>query len=214
MATPLPLSEYAHRRAAPELRHGRRSSDRQPNNGWIPVLASVLVIASADWATKLLVRAWVPADGFVPVVSGRLAFWHVQNPAMILGLHGDLPLVSRQAITILAALLAPVILMDIVKRAHRLPAERRPAAWLCAGLAFGGMLGNFGERLVRWQVTDFLSLRVGGVWLPPANLADLAVLASLPLSALVIRYELEGRRQRRTARVHELPLRRPSFRVD
>ncbi|MBW3628278.1 MAG: signal peptidase II [Gemmatimonadetes bacterium] len=214
MTTPLPLSDYAHRRGAPELRHGRRSTDRLPNTGWIPVIGSVLLIAFADWATKLLVRGWVPLDGFVPVLFGRLAFWHVENPAMILGLHGDLPLLSRQVITILAALLAPVILVDIVKRAHRLPLKRQRAVWLCAGLAFGGMLGNFGERLLHWRVTDFLSLRVGDVWLPPTNLADLAVLASLPLSAVVIRYELDARRQRRSARVRELPLRRPNFRVD
>lgn len=177
------------------------------------MLASVALIAAFDWITKLLVREVVPVDEFVPVLFGRIALWHVENPAMILGLHGDLPLLSRQVITILSALLAPVILVDIVKRAHRLPRERQRAVWVCSGLAFGGMLGNFGERLLHWRVTDFLTLRVGSVWLPPTNIADLAVLASLPLSAVVIRYELEARRQRRSAPVYELPL-RSSFRVD
>jgi signal peptidase II len=214
MTAPLPLSEYASRRVSTTPARGRRSSDRQPRTGWIPVLATVVVIAWADWATKTLVRAFVPIDSLVEIIPDRLALWHVGNPAMILGLHGDLPLLSRQLITVLAALLAVVVLFEVVERGHRLPRERQRVAWLCIGLAFGGMLGNFGERLLYWSVTDFLSLRVGSVWLPPTNVADLAVVASLPLSFLVIRYEMEARQQRRTAQVHELPLRRPSYHVD
>jgi lipoprotein signal peptidase len=178
--------------------YGRRSTDRLPRTGWIPVLATLVAIASADWATKLLVQGFVPLGSFVPVWPGRVGLWHIANPAMILGLHGDLPLLSRQVITILASALALVVLFDVVDRGHRLPQPRQRTVWLCCGLAFGGMLGNFGERLL-WRVTDFLSLRFGAIWLPPTNVADLAMFASLPLSAMVIRYEMEARRQRRPA---------------
>jgi lipoprotein signal peptidase len=180
----------------------------------MPVLATMTLVASFDWWIKALVRGFIPVDGFVTLWPDRLALWHVENSAMILGLHGDLPLMSRQMITVLASTLALLVLVDVVKRGHRLPAERRRVVWLCAGLASGGMLGNFGERLLYWKVTDFLTVRLGSVWLPPTNLADLAIVASLPLCAAVVRYELEARRRRRRAVVHELPLRRPSFRVD
>jgi lipoprotein signal peptidase len=194
---PLPAPTLPLRRTAQA--HSRRSTDRLPRTGWIPVLATVLAIASADWATKVLVRGFVPLEAFVPVWPGRVGLWHVANPAMILGLHGDLPLLSRQVITILSSLLALVVLFDVVDRGHRLPGHRQRVVWLCCGLAFGGMLGNFGERLLYWRVTDFLSLRFGSLWLPPTNVADLALFASIPLSAMVIRYELEARRQRRPA---------------
>jgi lipoprotein signal peptidase len=214
MATPLPLSDYAARRAPPPVRHRRRSSDRQPNTGWMPVLATMTLIASIDWWMKALVRGFIPVDGFVTLWPDRLAFWHVQNPAMILGLHGDLPLISRQVITVLASILALLVLTDVVKRGHRLPAERRRVVWLCAGLASGGMLGNFGERLIYWKVTDFFTVRLGSTWLPPTNLADVAIVAALPLCAAVIRYELEARGRRRAAVVHELTRRPASVRVD
>ena len=214
MTNPLALADYTHRREPPPLPFGRRSSDREPRRGRIPVVATVLAVAALDWTTKLLVSGLVPAEALVPVWPGRLALWHVANPAMILGLHGDLPLLSRQVITILAALLAAALFVEVVERGHRLPRDRQPVAWLCIGLAFGGMLGNFGERLLYWRVTDFLSLNVASVWLPPTNVADIALVASLPLSVLVIRYELDARRQRRTARVTELPRSRPSYRVN
>ena len=195
MPVPTPSLQLRH----PSAEFGRRSSDRQPRTGWFPVLATVAAVASADLATKVLVRGFVPLESFVPLWRERVGLWHVANPAMILGLHGDLPLLSRQVITVLAALLALTILFDVVDRGHRLPAPRQRIVWLCCGLAFGGMLGNFGERLIYWRVTDFLSLRVGSIWLPPTNVADLALFASIPLSALVIRYELEARRRRRPA---------------
>ena len=98
-----------------------------------------------------------------------------------------------------ANLLGVLVLLQIVGRAHRLPPSQRRWAWVFVGLVLGGMLGNLGERVLHWGVTDYLSLRWGDYWLPPGNVADLALFASIPLSMLVIRYEIEARRQRRPA---------------
>src|SRR5690606_4325712 len=81
-------------------------------------------------------------------------------------------------------------------RAHRLLPRRRPWAWLFSGLLLGGMLGNLGERSLHWWVTDFLSFRWGPYWLPPGNVADLAIVTSLPIAILVILFEVEARAMR------------------
>jgi hypothetical protein len=89
-------------------------------------------------------------------------------------------------------------LLQILGRGHRFTERERPFAWLYVGLALGGMLGNLGERMVHWAVTDFISLHWGGLWLPPGNLADVALFLSMPLSVPVIAFEALGRMRRGT----------------
>jgi lipoprotein signal peptidase len=179
---------------------GRRRSDHEPNRGWIPALVIALSIAALDWTTKWLVTVTVPLGNLVEVVEGRVALWHVRNDAMILGLYSSLPIESRKVIALLAGTLGVVLLFEVVSRGHRLPPGRRAWVWVFVGLAFGGMLGNLGERAVHWGVTDFLSFRWGDVWLPPGNVADLALFASIPVAAVVIVFELAARAQRSTER--------------
>ncbi len=179
---------------------GRRRSDREPNRGWIPALVIASVVAGLDWGTKWLVTLTVPLGDLVEVLDGRIALWHVRNDAMILGLYSSLPLESRKLIAVLAGLLGVVLLFEVVSRGHRLPARRQPWVWLFVGLALGGMLGNLGERAIHWGVTDFLSFRWGGLWLPPGNIADLALFLSIPVAAVVIHFELVARAGRSSER--------------
>lgn len=181
--------------------YGRRSTDHQPLHGWRPALLILAAVAALDWITKAAIAARVPLDGFVEVWEGRVAFWHVKNPEMALGLWGNLPLGARQAIAATSAVVAFVLLFEVVARGHRLPPHRRPWAWAFVGTAFGGILGNLGERAFHWNVTDYLSFAWGHLWLPPGNVADLALLASVPLALAVIVFELQARRQRRPAPV-------------
>lgn len=172
---------------------GRRAADREPNRGWRPVLLLALAVALLDWGVKAAVHASVPLGGFVEVWEGRVALWHVRNPAMILGLWGGLPLAARKAVALGASLVAALVLFQIVGRSHRLPPGRREWSWTCVGLAFGGMLGNLGERALHWGVTDYLSLRWGALWLPPGNVADVALFLSILLSGPVILFEMQAR---------------------
>jgi lipoprotein signal peptidase len=182
----------------------RRSTDLEPNRGWRAVGLIAVIVALLDWSTKAFVAGRFPLDEISAVWGGRLALWHVQNPALILGLFGDVPLDSRKLITFTLALATLVLLARVIVRTHRLRPVRRPWAWLFCGLIFGGMLGNLGERLLYWNVTDFLSLRWGQLWLPPGNIADLAILLAVPIAPIVIACELEARGQRRAqaAKVH------------
>lgn len=174
----------------------RRRTDREPNRGWQRVATIAVSVAAVDWLTKALVVASIPLDEMLIVWDDRLAFWHVQNPALILGLLGDSNLVLRKTVTVLLAFAAATLLLQIISRSHRLLPHRRPWAWLFAGLLTGGMLGNLGERSLHWWVTDFISFRWDPYWLPPGNIADLAILTSLPIAVLVIVFEFEARAQR------------------
>jgi lipoprotein signal peptidase len=185
-------------RVAPE--EERRRTDREPNRGWVPAVMIALGIAAADWTTKWLVATSIPVGDMVEVIEGRLAFWHIRNDAMILGLYGNLPLLSRQVIAVLAAFLGVVLLFEVVSRGHRLPPHRRIWAWVFVGLVSGGMLGNLGERALHWGVTDFLSFAWGDLWLPPGNIADLALFLSIPMALMVAYFELAARAARASAR--------------
>lgn len=172
--------------------------------GWIPPTAIALAVALLDWTSKLLISLLIPLDDLREVIPGRLAFWHVRNPAMVLGLWQNFPLGTRKAIAVAAAALGAVVLLQIIGRGHRFPRKYRAWAWLFVGLVLGGMLGNLGERVVHWGVTDFISFRWGDYWLPPGNLADLALFLSMPLAIPVILFEFIGRSRRKAVPVGEV----------
>ncbi|HEX8246385.1 MAG TPA: signal peptidase II [Longimicrobium sp.] len=173
--------------------------------GWIPTALIALGVALLDWAVKYRVAHSVPLDVLREVIPGRLALWHVRNSAMVLGLWDNFPVGTRKLIAAVASVLGAFVLMEIVVRSHRLPRGQRAWAWLFVGLVLGGMLGNLGERVVHWGVTDYLSIHWAGYWLPPGNVADIALILSMPLAIPVIVFELMGR-----ARRGKVPLVRPT----
>lgn len=180
----------------PDEAPGRRAADSEPIYGWRPALQIALCIALVDWMVKFAVVSSMQIGDFREVVEGRVALWHVRNPAMILGLWENLPLGARKVLAVVAAVVGALVLLQIVGRAHRLPRHHRRWAWLFVGMVTGGMLGNLGERLIHWGVTDYLSLRWGAYWLPPGNVADLALFLSIPLAVPVIIFEFMGRARR------------------
>ena len=175
---------------------GRRRTDAEPNRGWRPAVAIALSTAGLDWLTKWAVAQRVPLNGLEVVWEGRLALWHVRNPAMILGLYGSFPLKARMVIAVVAALVGAVLLFEVLSRGHRLRPRHRKWVWLFVGLASGGMMGNLGERAIHWGVTDYLSIGWGDLWLPPGNVADLAIFLSVPVALVVVWFELMARAQR------------------
>lgn len=183
-------------------RGGRRRTDREPNHGWVPVVLMAVPIALADWITKWLVVQIAPLEE-LRVVSDRVALWHVKNPALVLGLHGDLPLSARKMLVTTYASVAILLLIAVLMRGHRLLPHRRKWVWLFLGMVAGGMAGNLGERLLHWHVTDYLSFRWGQIWLPPGNVADLSIILAMPFALLVLVFELEARALRRA--VPEVP---------
>lgn len=177
---------------------GRRRTDFEPNQGWAPVLALAIPIALLDWGVKWLIVQNVALHEF-QVWSDRVALWHVKNPALVLGLHGDLPVGMRKALVTAYGVLAVMLLIAVFGRAQRLLPNRRKWVWIFLGMVGGGMLGNLGERTIHWGVTDYLSFRWGDIWLPPGNVADLSILLALPLALMILAFELEARSMRAPA---------------
>jgi signal peptidase II len=175
---------------------GRRRTDREPNRGWVPAGMLALVVALTDWLVKVWVARRLPLSEYEILWEGRVALWHVRNDAMVLGLYGDLPLAGRQVIAVTCAVLGGFLLFELMKHGHRLPSRQRPWVWTFVGLSTGGMLGNLGERAVHWGVTDYLSLHWGGYWLPPGNIADLAIFLSIPFALVGIWFEVQARTRR------------------
>jgi lipoprotein signal peptidase len=205
---PVPIAHRLERKLRGDRRHtprgrGRRATDDEPNLGWRVALLIVVSVALADWAVKWSVARRLDVGEFVMVWDDRVALWHIQNPAMILGLYENLPLQFRMAIAAISGVLGSILLFEVICRGHRLLATRRKWVWLFVGLAGGGMVGNLGERALHWTVTDYLSFAWGGIWLPPGNLADIAIFLSVPVAGLVIWFELEARAQRRPAHAQE-----------
>jgi signal peptidase II len=199
------LSTWTERRQTSAGPHRRRQTDRAPHTGWRAILSIGLLTACIDWWTKALVINAVPEGKMTALVDGHVMLWHVKNPAMVLGLFGNLEMGTRKVVALLMTLVLTVLLLEVGTRAKRLLPRRRKWAWLFLGLVMGGMVGNLGERAIHWGITDFLSIRVGDVWLPPGNFADLAIFLSIPVAFLVIVFELEARAQRRPGasyRVH------------
>ncbi|HYJ81183.1 MAG TPA: signal peptidase II [Longimicrobiaceae bacterium] len=189
----------------PEDAPGRRASDAQPMRGWGPAAAIAAGVALLDWAVKIAVSSSMEIGEFRQVIEGRVALWHVRNPAMVLGLWENFPLEVRKLIAVAAALVGTLVLLQVMGRGQRFPRHQRGWAWLFVGLVLGGMLGNLGERALHWGVTDYLSIRWGNYWMPPGNVADVALFLSFPLALPVIVFELLGRAQRRPRRGSLLP---------
>ncbi|MBB4634392.1 signal peptidase II [Longimicrobium terrae] len=186
------------RRATPRdgANRGRRASDVEPMRGWRPALWIALGVALADWAVKFAITRTMAQEEFREVIPNAVALWHVRNHAMILGLWDNLPLGGRKVLALVASMLGVLVLMQIMGRAHRLSNTQRRWAWLFVGMICGGMLGNLGERVIHWGVTDYLSFRWGPYWLPPGNVADIALFLSIPLALPIIGFELMGRARR------------------
>src|SRR5690606_13988865 len=110
-------------------RGGRRRTDNEPNRGWIAVLALAVPIALFDWFVKWTIVQTVPLHE-LHVISDRVAFWHVKNPALVLGLHGDLPLPLRKVLVTIYATIALLLLIAVLSRGHRLLPHRRKWVWI------------------------------------------------------------------------------------
>lgn len=181
---------------------GRRASDYEPVRGWRLALRVAAGIALLDWATKAAIAWTLPVGAFREVIPGRVAFWHVRNEAMILGLYDNLALGTRKSIALVAALIAGLVILQIIGRGHRLPGAQRTYASVFVGTVLGGMVGNLGERVVHWGVTDYLSFHWAPYWLPPGNVADIALFLAIPMAVPVIVFELIGRARRGAAPAH------------
>lgn len=139
------------------------------------LLVPAMMALGLDQLTKSLVRAQMPIGQSIPVVPGFFNFTHVIN-------KGGAWSVLNGHVSLLA-LISIAVSLGILVYVWRKPDMTR---WTTGalGILLGGTLGNFFDRLVFGQVTDFLDFYVGSSHFPTFNVADTAINVGVALLLL------------------------------
>jgi signal peptidase II len=144
-------------------------------NRRIALVAALLL--AADQLTKLLINHYISLGGEKVIVPGffRLVHWGNTGAAWSLfsGRNGVL------------AIVAVVALVVLFRSRHHFDAHTRLGQF-ALGLIFGGIVGNFLDRVIVGHVTDFLYFymdrRGGGeIGFPAFNLADSGICVGVAL---------------------------------
>jgi signal peptidase II len=138
----------------------------------------LLVVVSLDQATKAAVRVHLELGETIPILGPLLQLTHAENRGIAWGLLKDsgwrLPFMT------VVSLLTFVVLAAWFRR---LGTGERALAWTLS-LLMAGALGNFVDRLLYREVTDFVAVAapawLGGQW-PVFNVADVAITTAIAL---------------------------------
>jgi signal peptidase II len=139
--------------------------------GWRLAAALCGVIVALDQGAKELVQSHlVPGERVDLVLGFQLA--DVHNEGIAFGLGGG----SQEGVILLTLVALAAIGLLFLRVADR------PWAWVTAGLAYGGALGNLADRVRIDAVTDFID---PPLW-PAFNLADVAIVIGVAGLAVVM----------------------------
>ena len=143
-------------------------------------------VVGCDHGSKHLARQWLGGRRVVDVVPGVLDLRLTQNRDTAFSLLGDLVADPTRRYLIL------VVTGLVLVGAIALALSRWRAATQLERIAFlvlvGGALGNFGERVGRGYVVDFIHLQH---W-PVFNVADVAILVGVGLLLVAGRGGIRG----------------------
>jgi len=145
-----------------------------------------------DQLTKWLVMKSIPFHGSIPVMSGYFDIVFLRNTGAAFGMFADMGEGIRNIFFYIVAMIAIIVLTAIYARLSH-EARLLPIA---ISLVFGGIAGNFLDRIRFGAVTDFLSVHIRDVaiewtmfgrnihmpldW-PAFNVADSAITVAMVL---------------------------------
>lgn len=159
--------------AAPAWRRPRTPLPHPHGRLLIVTLLSVVI---ADQLSKACVRLWITPGEVVALLGPVLSLTNATNRGIAWGMlsGSELRLPFMTAVS---------LLMFVVLSAwyRRLQPDERPLAITLALLLAGGT-GNFIDRLLYREVTDFIALHLVVPW-PVFNLADVAITVGIALFA-------------------------------
>ncbi len=147
------------------------------------VLVPVLLVL--DQVTKAMIRGQVTLHEKIVVIPGFFNITHATNKGAAWGIFRNLPEAQRMAFFAVVTLLAFVMILGYYRQLG--PKDRLLAVSLSS--IFAGAAGNFVDRLIFREVTDFLQFYVSqqtglGGWLretfntsswPSFNVADICI---------------------------------------
>jgi len=120
----------------------------------------VFGVCVVDQASKALVRETLTVGERISVLPGLLDLLHVKNTGVAWGVFTGHPL--RLPLVTFLSLATLLVLLGWYWRLH---ADERALAWSLA-LVVAGAAGNFIDRLLYRQVTDFVQLSAPGPLAP------------------------------------------------
>ncbi|MGA8830774.1 MAG: signal peptidase II [Desulfomonilaceae bacterium] len=132
------------------------------------IIAAIIIIA--DQLTKYWISDNITFNGSETIIPGFLDLVHVTNSGVAFGAfshHGNM--LSRFALSGISLTALVVITWIII--------SQRLDRYSIIGFAlfFGGAAGNFVDRVMFGQVTDFIDVHIGNLHWPAFNLADSAL---------------------------------------
>lgn len=138
----------------------------------------LILVVMMDQATKLAVERLLILNQKTTVIPGYLSLTYVLNPGAAFGiLQGHTTLI----------LLMALVLFYLVYVFRRVISVQPAVLHWGLGLALGGAVGNFVDRVRLGKVVDFLALEFWPLhnW-PVFNLADSAIVAGTTLLILYL----------------------------
>lgn len=119
-----------------------------------------IMVLLLDQGSKILVRKFIPIGKVFPLIPHVFSVTHIRNSGAVFGTF-------EGATTILTVLsVFAVVLIVYIEKSVNFPLKE-----IAFGMILGGILGNFFDRLIFKNVTDFLFLHHFAVF----NVADAAI---------------------------------------
>ncbi|MCP4625256.1 MAG: signal peptidase II [bacterium] len=141
----------------------------------LAIIAGLVIVL--DQITKAIILNTLPLYDSITVISGFFNITHVHNPGGAFGFLANQSPLVRQAVFIVAALIATVLVFFLYRGAP----PTHP--WLSAALAliFGGAIGNLIDRIRFHWVVDFLDVYIKKYHWPAFNVADSAITVGIAI---------------------------------
>lgn len=146
---------------------------------WPVVLCAAVIIGLDQW-TKQLVRAHIEVHTNImpfPLLGEIFLLEHVHNKGAAFGI-----LQNAGPVFLVTAIIVSLAIMISI---HYIQPSQR-FMQILMGMALGGALGNFIDRVTLGHVTDFLKVGIPGrAYWPTFNIADASIVVSVILLTIL-----------------------------
>ena len=132
------------------------------------VLSVAAIVLVLDQLTKWYIRRTVGLYESIVVLDSFFHITHVRNAGGAFSLFAGAPRTVRLPFFLLVSIVAVTALLLFVRRVD----PQRRLLLFALGAILGGALGNFVDRMISGEVTDFLDFHWHGWYWPAFNVAD------------------------------------------
>jgi signal peptidase II len=146
---------------------------------WVLIGAITVPVVVLDQATKIFVKSHMELYESIAIIPNYLDITYTQNPGAAFSMLSEAPVWVREALLMLLAATAIVVLLVLIVRAHRVSASS-----IAFALILGGAAGNLIDRAIRGRVIDFIRVHYYDLNYPVFNVADSAISIGVALFVL------------------------------